>query len=107
MQEAAAQENILATISEEILDAFSSISEDAKRTLSHSQAAVDELLSVEGQKFLFKVHSDVRSSLERLLREPAIARLVVHWQENDSEQTIYVSRGASGGPATPGAQLVS
>lgn len=103
----AAQENVLATIAEEILDAFSSISEGARLALSQPQGRVDELLPVEGQKFLFKVHSDVRNSLERLLREPAIARVVIHWEENGHEETIYVSRGSGGGSATPNARLVS
>ncbi|HVZ17150.1 MAG TPA: hypothetical protein VG897_08545, partial [Terriglobales bacterium] len=103
----AEQEGVLATIAEEILDAFSSISEAARLALIQPQGRVDELLSVEGQKSLFKVHSDVRDSLERLLREPAIARVVVDWQENGPEETIYVSRGSGGGSATANAQLVS
>src|SRR5262245_60628452 len=107
MQEATAQENVLATIAEEILNAFSSISEGARLALSQPQGRIDELLPVEGQRFLFKVHSDVRSSLERLLREPAIARVGVHWEQNGNEETIYVSRGSGGGSATPNARLVS
>jgi hypothetical protein len=103
----AAQEGVLTTIAEEILDAFSSISEAARLALNQPQGRVDELLPVEGQKFLFKVHSDVRDSLERLLREPAIARVVVDWQENGPQETIYVSRGSGGGSATPNARLVS
>lgn len=107
MQEAAAQENVLAIIAEEILDAFTSISEGARHALNRPQGAIDELLPVEGQRFLFKVHSEVRSSLERLLREPAIARVVVHWKESGQEETVYVTRGSGGGSATPNARLVS
>jgi hypothetical protein len=106
MQEAVAQENVLATIAEEILDAFSSISEGARLALSQPQGRVDELLSVEGQRFQFKARSDVRDSLERTFREPAIARVVVHWEEN-GEEILYVSRGSGGGLARPNARLVS
>ena len=43
-----------------------------------------------------------------LLREPAIARVVVHWKENGHEETfIRVARFRSGGSVTPNAQLVS
>ena len=103
----AAQEGVLTTIAEEILDALSSISEGARLALSQPQGRVDELLLVEGQRSQFKVRSDVRESLERLLREPAIARVVVHWEEDVSEETIYISRGSGGGSATPNARLVS
>lgn len=91
------QEEQLAKLAEAILDAFDSINRGARTALGQPSGRVGELLPPAAQQNLQRIRSETRMSLEMLLREPAIARVEVHWPDSDTSEQIYVCRGSSTG----------
>ena len=97
MRYSADQEELLAKLAEAILDAFESIARAAEAALGLPLGSVDELLPAKAQQNLQQIRTETRISLSRLLREPAIARVSVHWPDTDTTEQIYISRGSSAG----------
>jgi hypothetical protein len=91
------REQLLADLAQKILDAFESIAQAARGALGQASGYVDELLPVNAQQHLQQMRSETRISLSRLLREPAIVRVEVRWQDRNATDRIYVCRGLSAG----------
>lgn len=103
------QEQTLNDVGEEILAALSNVAQAAIRALSDARAGIStnalanpsNLMVSEGkaERNIVAINSAVRENLERLLREPFVARVEVDWVRGGehSVQTYYFSRPSAAG----------
>lgn len=113
------QKRILSKICRQILTVLEDIAKQAQTKLSRSSSTpLAQTLAV-GTNTM--VDSDVgiqnlaaillknRENLKRLEREPSVARLVVLWEDEENEETLYVSRASVAGIGIeiPGAKLAT
>lgn len=93
----------LKAIAREALETFEAIANAALKSLSgrgitlNALASVNELTANNVAAEMQQINDQRQSDCVKLLREPAIARLVIAG-EDDVPQTLYISSGGTGGP---------
>ena len=105
------QKHTLSEISDLVLFALESVAKSAQSALSFRSGERTLTVTGGGEQALRNLESitaQSRSDLERLSREPFVARIVTQWQDKQarSQEIFYISR-ASGGRGLPDGQLAS
>lgn len=103
----------LTALALDTLDSLSKLASKASSMLAgHNGPSPDALAqyntlnSEQAYLNLAQITGATRESIERLAREPAIARIVVR-DENDREEVIYISRSPAGTGLLPGKKVAS
>lgn len=93
----------LKALAREALDTFKAISEAARKSLGtqgitiNALASINQMTSSNVAAEMQQINDQRLSDCVRLLREPAIARLVIA-DEDDNRQTLYISSAGTVGP---------
>ena len=95
----AADLDALSRIAREILGSLESISTRARDDATGSTRTPDSFLSDQGRRAQAQILSANAENLEKLYREPAIARIVFEWLDDSDAARItsYVCRGSAAG----------